>query len=68
MIPARAIAAVPSPEELVGSYRRFGDFGPGLRSFHHGGHLSAAAEYLGLTVPALLQRLASGKSLSDFAL
>lgn len=28
MIPARAANPVPSPAELVGSYRRFGDFGP----------------------------------------
>lgn len=28
VIPARALTAVPSPEDLVGSYRRFGDFGP----------------------------------------
>ena len=27
-IPARPIAAVPSPEDLVGSYRRFGALGP----------------------------------------
>ena len=36
---------------------------------HHApfGHLSAAADYLGLSVPALLQRLTSGKSLADVA-
>jgi hypothetical protein len=48
---------------------RFGDFG------HHGapfgpgphGHLSAAADYLGLSVPQLLQKLANGQSLAEIA-
>jgi hypothetical protein len=46
---------------------RFGDFG------HHGipfgphGHLSAAADYLGLAVPQLLQKLGSGQSLASVA-
>jgi hypothetical protein len=36
---------------------------------HHApfGHLSAAADYLGLSVPELLKRLSSGKSLADVA-
>jgi hypothetical protein len=36
---------------------------------HHApfGHLSAAAEYLGLSVPELLEQLTSGKSLADVA-
>jgi hypothetical protein len=50
---------------LFGGPHRFG--GPG--SLHHApfGHLSAAAEYLGLTVPALLEKLSSGQSLADVA-
>jgi hypothetical protein len=50
---------------LFGAPHRFG--GPGR--LHHApfGHLSAAAEYLGLTVPALLQKLSSGQSLADVA-
>ena len=37
--------------------------------FGHGphGHLSAAANYLGLSVPQLLQKLANGQSLADVA-
>jgi hypothetical protein len=46
---------------------RFGEGHRGFRGFHHGGHLSAAADYLGLTVPTLLQRLSGGKSLADVA-
>jgi hypothetical protein len=52
---------------LFGGPHRFGDFG------HHGipfgphGHLSAAADYLGLSVPQLLQKLSTGKSLADVA-
>jgi hypothetical protein len=54
---------------FFGGPHRFGDFG------HHGapfgpgphGHLSAAADYLGLSVPQLLQKLASGQSLADVA-
>jgi hypothetical protein len=36
---------------------------------HHApfGHLSAAADYLGLSIPELLERLTSGKSLADVA-
>jgi hypothetical protein len=50
---------------LFGGPHRFG--GPGR--LHHApfGHLSAAADYLGLTVPALLQKLSSGQSLADVA-
>jgi hypothetical protein len=50
---------------LFGGPHRFG--GPGR--MHHApfGHLSAAAEYLGLTVPQLLQKLSSGQSLADVA-
>lgn len=50
---------------LFGGPHRLG--GPGR--VHHApfGHLSAAADYLGLTVPALLQRLSSGQSLADVA-
>jgi hypothetical protein len=50
---------------LFGGPHRFG--GPGR--LHHApfGHLSAAADYLGLTVPALLEKLSSGQSLADVA-
>jgi ribosomal protein S20 len=65
-------------EEVVplffGGPHRFGDFGhrggrPGGFGFgfHRGGHLSAAADYLGLTVPQLLQKLSGGSSLADVA-
>ena len=53
---------------FFGGPHRFGDFGHG--AFGHqgpGGHLSAAASYLGLTVPQLLQKLSGGKSLADVA-
>jgi hypothetical protein len=44
-----------------------GRFG-GPRLFHAPfGHLSAAADYLGLSVPELLEQLTSGKSLADVA-
>ena len=51
-------------------HRRFG--GPGGLDgprLHHApfGHLSAAADYLGLSVPELLEQLTSGKSLADVA-
>jgi hypothetical protein len=50
---------------LFGERHRFG--GPGR--LHHApfGHLSAAADYLGLSVPALLEKLASGQSLAEIA-
>ena len=38
--------------------------GPGMRS---AGHLSAAADYLGLTVPVLAEKLQAGQSLADVA-
>ena len=55
---------------LFGRPHRFG--GPGRFDgprLHHApfGHLSAAANYLGLTVPKLLEQLTSGKSLADVA-
>jgi hypothetical protein len=50
---------------LFGERHRFG--GPGR--LHHApfGHLSAAADYLGLTVPVLLEKLSSGQSLAEIA-
>jgi hypothetical protein len=44
---------------------RFGDFGHVPFGAH--GHLSVAADYLGLTVPQLFQKLANGQSLADVA-
>ena len=44
---------------------RFGDFGHVPFGAH--GHLSAAADYLGLTAPQLFQKLANGQSLADVA-
>ena len=44
---------------------RFGDFGHVPFGAH--GHLSVAADYLGLTVPKLFQKLANGQSLADVA-
>ena len=44
---------------------RFGDFGHLPFGAH--GHLSVAADYLGLTVPQLFQKLANGQSLADVA-
>jgi hypothetical protein len=44
---------------------RFGDFGHMPFGAH--GHLSVAADYLGLTVPQLFQKLANGQSLADVA-
>jgi len=53
---------------FFGPMHRFGDR-PGFRGFHHAGsgHLSAAADYLGLTVPQLLQKLSASTSLADVA-
>ena len=44
---------------------RFGEFGHVPFGAH--GHLSVAADYLGLTVPQLFQKLANGQSLADVA-
>jgi hypothetical protein len=44
---------------------RFGDFGNVPFGAH--GHLSVAADYLGLTVPQLFQKLVNGQSLADVA-
>jgi hypothetical protein len=54
---------------FFGGPHRFGDFGRHGAPFGHGphGHLSAAADYLGLSVPQLLQKLANGQSLADVA-
>jgi hypothetical protein len=53
---------------FFGGPHRFGDFGHrGQGGFERGGHLSAAAGYLGLTVPQLLQKLSGDKSLADVA-
>jgi hypothetical protein len=50
---------------FFGGPHRFGDFGhDGPGRFARGGHLSAAADYLGLTVPQLLQKLSGGKSVA----
>jgi len=53
---------------FFGGPHRFGDFGGHWAPFGgpHG-HLSAAADYLGLTVPQLMQKLANGQSLADVA-
>lgn len=50
-------------------FRFHGPGGFGGPRLHHApfGHLSAAADYLGLSVPELLERLTSGKSLADVA-
>ena len=49
--------------------RRFGEFGHGFGLGHDrlGGKLTAAAGYLGLTVPQLLQKLSNGQSLAQVA-
>jgi hypothetical protein len=52
------------PDRFRGPHR-FGDFGHEHFGAH--GHLSAAADYLGLTVPQLFQKLANGQSLADVA-
>jgi len=48
-----------------GGPHRFGDFGHAPFGGHD--HLSAAADYLGLTVPQLFQKLGNGQSLADVA-
>jgi hypothetical protein len=54
---------------FFGGPHRFGDFGHfGHRvPFAPHDHLSSAADYLGLTVPQLFQKLANGQSLADVA-
>jgi hypothetical protein len=56
---------------FFGGPHRFGDFGHrGGAPFRGGpqhGHLSAAADYLGLSQKQLLQKLMSGKSLAELA-
>jgi len=52
---------------FFGGPHRFGDFGHRGIPFGRRGHLSAAADYLGLTPLQLMQRLASGQSLADVA-
>jgi hypothetical protein len=52
---------------FFGGPHRFGDFGHHGAPFGPHGHLSAAADYLGLSVPQLLQKLANGQSLADVA-
>lgn len=52
---------------LAGGPHRFGDSDRGPGGLHRGGHLSAAADYLGLTVPQLLQKLSASTSLADVA-
>ena len=52
---------------FFGGPHRFGDFGHHGAPFGPHGHLSAAADYLGLPVPQLIQKLASGQSLADVA-
>jgi hypothetical protein len=48
-----------------GGPHRFGDFGHAPFRGHD--HFSAAADYLGLTVPQLFQKLGNGQSLADVA-
>jgi hypothetical protein len=54
---------------FFGGPHRFGDFGHRHDAPFGGphGHLSAAADYLGLTVPQLFRKLAGGQSLADVA-
>jgi hypothetical protein len=52
-------------QHRFGGPHRFGDFGHVPFGAH--GHLSSAADYLGLTVPQLFQKLANGQSLADVA-
>jgi len=48
-----------------GGPHRFGDFGHAPFRGHD--HFSAAADYLGLTIPQLFRKLANGQSLADVA-
>ena len=52
---------------FFGGPHRFGDFGHHGLPFGPHEHLSATADYLGLSVPQLMQKLASGQSLADIA-
>jgi hypothetical protein len=52
---------------FLGGPHRFGDFGHQGIPFGPHRHLSAVADYLGLTVPQLLQKLGNGQSLADVA-
>ena len=52
---------------FFGGPHRFGDFGHHGLPFGPREHLSATADYLGLSVPQLMQKLASGQSLADIA-
>jgi hypothetical protein len=54
---------------FFGGPHRFGDFGQHGAPFGPSphGHLAAAADYLGLSVPQLLQKLMNGKSLAAVA-
>jgi hypothetical protein len=52
---------------FFGGPHRFGDFGHDLGHGPLGGNLSAAAGYLDLTVPQLLQKLSGGQSLAQVA-
>jgi len=52
---------------FFGGPHRFGDFGHHGRPFGPHEHLSATANYLGLSVPQLMQKLANGQSLADIA-
>ncbi|HEY7148171.1 MAG TPA: hypothetical protein VH420_01875 [Gaiellaceae bacterium] len=55
---------------FFGGPHRFGGFDRHRGRFGSGGpqrHLSAAADYLGLSVPALMRKLVSGQSLADVA-
>jgi hypothetical protein len=52
---------------FFGGPHRFGDFGHHGMPFGAHEHLSATADYLGLSVPQLVQKLANGESLADIA-
>jgi len=52
---------------FFGGPHRFGDFGHHGMPFSPHEHLSATADYLGLSVAQLVQRLAKGQSLADIA-
>ena len=52
---------------FFGGPHRFGDFGHHGAPFGRHGHLSAAADYLGLSQAQLMRKLASGESLAAVA-